>query len=296
MNARQRTQVIQSLTEAATSIGPGTVIGIGGTVTAAHPMALVRAIANARIQDLTVVSPTAGLDVDLLIAAGCVRKLITSYVGAEGAAPVGPNFRAAAEAGTIEVADVDEAHCILGLRAAAQGLPFLPWLGGVGTSLPTLNPSLVEFSDPIAGQRLLAVPAMRLDVAIIFAEIADAYGNVQFAGTGYADPVIASAADRVIVQVERVVDNAVIRRAPERTWFWRDTRVVQAAWGTHPYSSSVIAADWEHLSDYAEASALAARGERVELDAYMERFVYEPSDHAGYLEAVGIRRIAELVS
>lgn len=291
-----RTRVDRELAAAIATIPSGAVVGVGGTVTSGHPMALVRELARLQVRDLTLVSPTAGLDVDLLIAAGCVRSIITSYVGAEGTAGVGPAFRSAAESGALEVRDMDEAHCILGLRAAAQRLPFLPWRGGVGTALPDLNPDLVEFDDPVAGERLLAVRALELDVALIFAECADAYGNVQFAGTGNIDPVLASAARRVIVQVERLVDNAEIRRAPERTWFWRDVTVVRAPWGTHPYSSAVIEADGAHLSDYARAAAMAARGDAGELDAYLSRYVTEPSDHAAYLETIGIRRLLELVT
>ncbi|MBX6382576.1 MAG: CoA transferase subunit A [Microbispora sp.] len=292
---RGRTPVVLDLETAIATIRPGAVVGIGGAVTAGHPMALVRALARSGVRDLTVVAPTAGLDVDVLVAAGCVRTVVSSYVGAEGAAPLGPAFRAAAEAGEIEVRDVDEAHCILGLRAAAQGLPFLPWLGGVGTALPELNPELVEFEDPISGRRLLAVPALRLDVALVFAEAADAYGNVQFVGTGHADPLMASAAKRVIVQVERVVENEEIRRSPGATRFWPDATVVRAPWGTHPYSSAVITADEEHLRGYARVAAKAARGERAELDAYLERYVAGPQSHEDYLEAIGIRRIAELL-
>lgn len=291
MQPAERATAVRTPEEALDGIGDGAVVGVGGSISAGHPMVLLRALVRRGVRDLTLVAPTAGLDVDLLIAAGCVRKVATAYVGAEGIAPVGPAFREGAEAGRIEVAELDEAQCAVGLRAAAQRLPFLPWRGGVGTSLPELNPELVPFDDPIRGERLLAVPALELDVALIFANAADVYGNVVPEGTMHMDPLLAAAATRVIVQVERLVENYTVRRDPGRTLFWSRTAVVRAPWGTHPYSSDVLAADERHLADYARA----ARAGGTELEAWMERWVHGPVDHDDYLARVGVRRLMELL-
>jgi glutaconate CoA-transferase subunit A len=292
----QRTRVDGALGDALGEIADGAVVGIGGTLTAGRPMALVRELIRRRPKDLTLVAPIASLDVDLAIAAGCVRRVVTAYVGAEAVAAVAPAFRAAAERGDVEVVDLDEAHCVVGLRAAGQRLPFLPWLGGVGTDLPTVNPALVEFEDPISGRPLLAVPAIELDVALIHTETADAYGNVQFAGTGHMDALIASAAKRVVVQAERIVSTDRMRRNPGATHYWRDTSVTRTPWGTHPYASASIETDAEHLAGYAKAARSAARGEGSDLEAYLEAYVFSPDDHADYLDAVGIRRIAGLLT
>jgi glutaconate CoA-transferase, subunit A len=284
----ERASAQAGLEEALADVGDGATIGIGGAVTAAHPMALVRELARRRVRGLTVVAPVAGLDAELLIAAGCVEKLVSCYVGYEVLAGVGPVFRRAAQAGEIVVEDVDEGHCVAGLRAAAQRLPFLPWRGGVGTDLPRLNEGIAQFTDPVAGEELLAIPAMPLDFALIYAEAADEFGNAQVEGTGNMDLALGSAAETVILQVERIVPNEVIRRAPERTWYWQDTRVVRAPFGTHPYSCASMTADAEHLREF-----LAAAGEDGGLDAYLDR--YAGGDHDSYLEAVGIRRIASLL-
>jgi glutaconate CoA-transferase subunit A len=225
-----------------------------------------------------------------LIAAGCVSRVVTCYVGIEGVAPVGPVFRAAVQAGTVEVVDLDEAHCVMGLRAAGQKLPFLPWRGGVGTSFPQLNPSLVEFKDPVNGEPLLAVPALALDWALVYAEVADAYGNAQPVGTGHMDALLGAAAERVIVQVDRVVPTEQIRQSPDRTVSWRDTAVVRAPFGTHPYSNAAMTADEQHLRDFARAG----RAGGDELEAYLDRHV-RAGDHDDYLEQVGIRRLASLL-
>ena len=287
--AVERASALAGLEEALADVGDGATIGIGGAVTAAHPMALVRELARRRVRGLTVVAPVAGLDVELLIAAGCVEKLVSCYVGYEVLAGVGPVFRAAAQAGTIKVDDVDEGHCVAGLRAAAQRLPFMPWRGGVGTDMPSLNEGIETFTDPVAGEELLAIPAMPLDFALVYAEISDAYGNAQPQGTGNMDLALGSAAETVILQVDRVVPNEVIRRAPERTWYWQDTRVVRAPFGTHPYSCASMVADIEALQEFLDA----AGGEGDGLDAYLQR--YAGADHDTYLEQIGIRRIASLL-
>jgi glutaconate CoA-transferase, subunit A len=287
----RRNPVVAALDEAVAAVDDGATVGLGGAVTAGHPMALVRALARRDVRDLTVVAPTGGVDVELLIAGGCVRRVVGSYVGVEVVAAVGPVFRRAVESGEVEVVDLDEAHCVLGLRAAAQSLPFLPWRGGVGTSFPDLNPSLVEFDDPLRGERLLAVPAIELDVALLYAESADEYGNAQPIGTGHMDALLGGAAERVIVQVDRVVSNDAIRENPERTLFWRDAQVVRAPFGTHPYSNAWMTADEQHLREF----VAAGRAGGAELDAYMARHVHDAHDHDAYLEAIGIRRLTSLL-
>lgn len=287
-----RRSVVTTLQEALENIPDGATVGVGGAVTAGHPMALVRGLAHRRVRDLRLVAPTGGIDVDILIAAGCVREVVSSYVGVEGLAAVGPVFRRAAQEGEITVVDLDEAHCVMGLRAAGQKLPFLPWRGGVGTSFSQLNPTLVEFTDPIDGDPLLAIPAIKLDVALIYAEQSDAYGNAQVIGTPHMDQLLASAAQKVVIQVERIVSTEVIRAQPERTMFWRDASVVRAPYGTHPYSNGWMTADEAHLKEFLGA---AREGEEA-LNGYLERYVDGPAvDHEAYLELVGIRRLLSLM-
>jgi glutaconate CoA-transferase subunit A len=286
-----RRSVVVTLEEALDGVQDGATVGVGGAVTAGHPMALVRALIRQGARDLRVVAPTGGIDVDLLIAAGCVREVVGSYVGVEGLAAVGPVFRQAVQSGRVKVVDLDEAHCVMGLRAAGQKLPFLPWRGGVGTSFTELNPTLVEFTDPVAGQPLLAVPAIELDLALIYAEQSDEYANVQVIGTPHMDQLLASAAKRVVIQVERIVSNEAIRAHPERTMFWREATVVRAPFGTHPYSSGTMTADETHLREFLGAARDGEEG----LDGYLARYVREPADHEAYLESIGIRRLASLM-
>lgn len=274
----------------------GMTIAIGGLATSSHPMVFVRHIIRRRLRGLTVIGSAIGsLDVDLLIGAGCVRKVVCPYIGAETLAAVGPLFRAAAERGTIDVWECDEGQYYTALQAAAQMLPFLPCRGGVGTSFPDLNPELKLFTDPITGQPLLAVPAIEPDVAILHAAGADRYGHVQFVGTGYADRLLARAATRTLVQVERIVSNEAVRSSPEQTALIADG-LVRAPFGAHPYSSpGFYVEDREHLGGLVTAGrALAKQGSAVELESYLARFVDGPADHLEYLERIGVRRLFSL--
>ena len=277
-------------------LASGRCIALGGLATACHAMVAVRHIIRRGLRDLTVVgSAVGGLDVDLLVGAGCVRKVISPYVGAEALAPIGPFFRAAAERGEIEVWECDEGQYYAGLQAAGQMLPFMPCRGGVGTSFPEVNPDLKVFTDPVAGQTLIAVPAIEPDVALLHAACADPYGNVQFVGTGYADRLLWRAATRTLVQVERVVSNEEIRRSPERTALLAHG-VLRAPFGAHPFSSpGFYLEDREHIRELVDAGRQFARnGDRGPFEAYLDRYVRGPATHVDYLEAVGLRRLLSL--
>lgn len=258
------------------------------------PMALLRQIIRRGVKDLIVVD--VGLSLDMLIAAGCVRKVVSYYAGGGFGVPVAPAFRAAAQRGDIQVWECEEGIVTSSLDAAAQGLPFLPWRGGVGTSLPDVNPDIKVFRDPISGETLLAVPPTKPDVAILHATASDAYGNVQHVGgPGWLDLFMQRAADRTIVQVEKVIANEEIRKDPWATTIAGADAVVRVPYGAHPfYSRGYYVQDNAHLKTYLDASTAAAGGDTAALDAYLDRYCREPATHADYLERVGIRRLLEL--
>ncbi len=278
--------------DVAGAVQSGMTVAIGGLGTSSHPMALIRELIRRGIRDLLVVAgPAASLEVDLLIAAGCVREVVSSYVGAEHVAPIGPAYRRAAEEGSIAVREVDEGIYVQALRAAAQLVPYLTWRGGVGTSIPELNPHVKEVEDPFGGPRVLAVEALPVDVALLHADRADAYGNVQPVGTGYTDRLHSQAADSTIVQVEQVISNEEVRRAPWYTSLPDADAIVRAPFGAHPYASpGRYVEDVEHLEEY----VAAAREGGARLDDYIERYVRGPADHLGYLDVVGLRRVFSL--
>ncbi|MGD0044240.1 MAG: CoA-transferase [Isosphaeraceae bacterium] len=296
---QNRSDVLASVEELSAQIQNGQTIIIGGFGTVNHPMALIRQTIKNGVRDLTVIgSATAGLEVDLLIGAGCVRKVIAPYVGAEMFAPIGNCFRRAAERGEIEVWECSEYILYAGLFAAASNLGFMAWRGGVGTSIPTLNPDLVEFADPIrgeAGGKYLAVPAISGDWALIHVGRADKYGNGQHMGPYFGDRWLARAADRIVCQTEQLADNDVIRRSPFMTSMPYSDVVVEAPWGSHPYAAhGFYREDVEHLREYVEASKTFREGNDAPLKAYLDRYVFRPKDHLEYLETIGLRRLLSL--
>lgn len=290
MEPGQRESRVIDEVAAAGWIEDGMTLAVGSPT----PMALLRQIIRRGVKDLTVVD--VGLSLDMLIAAGCVRKVVSYYAGGGFGVPVAPAFRAAAQRGDIRVWECEEGIVTSSLDAAAQGLPFLPWRGGVGTSLPDVNPALKVFRDPIGGETLLAVPPTKPDVAILHAAASDAYGNVQHVGgPGWLDLFMQRAADRTIVQVEKVIANEEIRKDPWATTIAGADAVVRVPYGAHPfYSRGYYVQDNAHLKTYLDASTAAAGGDAAALDAYLDRYCREPATHADYLEQIGIRRLLEL--
>jgi glutaconate CoA-transferase subunit A len=292
-----RDQVVIGEAEAAGWIESGMTVAIGGFILSSHPMAIIRGIIRRGVRDLTVIgAASAGLEIDLLIGAGCVKKLITAYVGGEAVAPIGPLFKVAVEAGTIDLWECDESIFYAGLRAGAQGLPSMPVFGLQGTSYPDLNPDLVPYADPVTGQPVIAVPAIRADVAILHAAQADHFGNVQFVGTGFGDRALYNAADRTLVQVEKIVPVEETRRNPAATAIPYAHGIVKAPYGSHPFASpGFYLEDSVHLAEYVAAARGFARSrDRGELDGYLARYVTDPATHEDYLDAIGIRRLLSL--
>ncbi|MFD8498187.1 CoA transferase subunit A [Amycolatopsis sp. NPDC059657] len=193
-------------------LSDGMTIGIGGWGSRRKPMSLVRAILRSPLKDLTVVS-YGGPDVGLLVSAGKIRRLVFGFVTLDSI-PYDPWFSRVREAGQIEVTEYDEGVLGTGLSAAAQRLPFLPTRAGLGSDVLTFNPTLRTVRSPYDdGEELLAVPALRLDAALIHLNRADARGNAQYLGPDpYFDELYALAADRVYVSVEKVVETAELTR------------------------------------------------------------------------------------
>ncbi|WP_037824178.1 CoA transferase subunit A [Streptomyces sp. NRRL B-1347] len=184
----------------------GMTLGIGGWGSRRKPMALVRALLRSDVTDLTVVA-YGGPDVGLLLAAGKVRKLVTAFVTLDSI-PLEPHFRAARERGGLDLVELDEAMFLQGLTAAAQRLPFLPVRAGLGSDVLRVNPHLRTVTSPYEdGEELVAVPALRLDAALVHLNRADRLGNGRYLGPDpYFDDLFCEAADTAYVSCERLVD------------------------------------------------------------------------------------------
>lgn len=193
--------------EVVSRLRSGMTVGIGGWGSRRKPMSLVREILRSDLQDLTVVT-YGGPDVGLLCAAGKVRKLIFGFVSLDSIA-LDPHFRAARQAGAVEVAEYDEGMLQWGLYAAGLKLPFLPTRAGLGSDVMTHNPQLRTVADPYGGDEVLAMPALHLDAALVHMNRADMHGNAQFLGPDpYFDDLYCMAAEQAFVSCERIVPTA----------------------------------------------------------------------------------------
>ena len=202
-----------SVDDVVAELRDGMTIGIGGWGSRRKPMALVTAIARSSLKDLTLVS-YGGPDVGILCATGKVRKAVYGFVSLDSI-PLDPHFRKARQEGEIEVSEFDEGALQWGLYAAALRLPFLPTRAGLGTDVMRNNPDLRTVDSPYDdGEKLLAMPAIHLDVALVHMNRADKFGNAQYLGPDiYFDDLYCLAAKKRYVSCERIVDTAELLAA-----------------------------------------------------------------------------------
>ncbi|AJP71218.1 CoA transferase subunit A [Sphingomonas hengshuiensis] len=259
----------------------GMTIAIGGWATRRKPMALVRAIARSNLKDLTVIA-YGGPDVGILAACGKLRLLVFAFVSMDQI-PIEPHFRAARQAG-LEVWEMDEGMLHWGLRAAAMGLPFLPTRVGIGTAIAD-DPRFKTVTSPYGdGETLIAMPAIKPDVALLHVHRSDEKGNVlTLSPDPFFDELMARAAEQTFVTTEQVVSTAELD-LPANARFHLVERaliagVAEVPFGAHPTSAAPdYHLDLAHLRSYA-----AAEGEAW--DAYRARYI--GVDAPSYLAAVG---------
>lgn len=189
-------------------------LAVGGMHLQNNPMALVFELVRRRRRFRRLLtSPSASLNADLLIGAGLTNEVATPYVGFEHLG-LAPCFRRAVEQGAVRLLELDEAGVVHGLYAGAGGLPFIPLPERLVSDLYRLDGDLYrQIRDPFGGATHWAVRAIRPDVALIHAAEADERRNAVFRGACFTDRLMALAARRLIVQVERVVP-AVIAGQP----------------------------------------------------------------------------------
>ena len=280
-----------SLDEVIGSLSDGMTLGIGGWATRRKPMELVRAIVRSSLQDLTIVS-YGGPDVGLLAAAGKIRKLIFAFVSLDHY-PLEPHFRAARQAG-LQVLELDEGLLHWGLRAAAMKLPFLPTRIGLGTDIvkqPVFRTIVSPFED---GEELLAMPAIKLDAALLHVHRADRKGNLLTLSTDpFFDELMARAAERVFVTTEKLTSTADLEMQKHARFNLIErsaiTGVVETPFGAHPTSAAPdYQLDLGHLKTYVDSASSPDAWA-----AYRNRFIDVLPE--SYLAAVGgAERIAAL--
>ena len=275
--------------EAVAQLRSGMTIGIGGWGSRRKPMALVRAILRSDLKDLEIVS-YGGPDVGLLIAGGHVRRVVCGFVSLD-TIPLEPHFRQARQQGTVELTELDEGMLHWGLLAAAHRLPFLPIRAGLGSDVMRVNPGLRTVRSPYPdGEDLVAMPALRLDAALIHLNRADAAGNGQYLGPDpYFDDLFCLAAERAYLSCEQIVPTAgLLESGPPQSLLVNRAMVqgvIETPGGAH-FTSCVpdYGRDEAFQAHYAGAAGDPGRWQRF-------RAGYLTGDEADYQQAV--RRFTE---
>jgi len=235
-------------------------------------------------KDLILARATPDLIYDMMVAAGCARKVIFSYMGNPGVGSL-RIVRSALEQGKLEWDEYSHFGMITRLQAGASGLPFLPMNQTGATDLENVNPNIKRIPDPYGGKDVIVVPALNPDVAIVHVQRADANGNSHLWGIIGEQKEAAFAAKKVILTAEEIVDESVIRSDPNRTMIPGIvvSAVCHVPFACHPsYAQGYYDRDnefylaWDKISESADS-----------VKQYLDEWVYGVKDRAEYWQKLG---------
>jgi glutaconate CoA-transferase subunit A len=254
------------------------------------PFAAAHEVIRQRRRGLTLCRMTPDLLADQLIGAGCVSRLIASYFASGSAGALYEIRRRIenADPDPLEVEEYSHYGMVCRYQAGAAGLPFFPLLSYAGSDIPAVNPDIKKVADPYGGPDIYVVPPLRPDVTIVHAQRADRHGNVQMWGIVGVQQEAAYAARRVIVTVEEIVEDPVVRSVPNRTVIpaHQVDAVVPCPGGAHP--SYVLDYYVRDNAFYREWTPISR--DRDQLTSWLDQWVDRVPDRAGYLDVLGSAR------
>jgi glutaconate CoA-transferase subunit A len=284
-------------------IPDGAHVGLGGFTTQRHPMALIREIIRRRKKNLTIYGHSPGIDADMLIGTGCVKRAEVAYIADELIATPGPAFRIAVEQKKIQWEDYSNYGATLRFVAGAMGLGFLPTKSMLGTDIeykwgfgekerskerkndPKVAPKkLSKMECPFTKSPHLLVPAVQPDVGIIHVQYVGDEGTVRIIGQEFADKWIAMASDRLIATCEEIVPENEIRRNPQLNQLpsYKVDAIIEVPFGAHP-TACFNFYDYD-IEIYIEWVNSVKEGK---IDEYVEKYITSVDDHFEYLEKIG---------
>ena len=280
---------LADLETAVAMVRPGSMVALGGGLSARLPMALVRGLIRAGIGDLHVVGSAHSFDVDLLAAAGAISVCEESYVGYEQDLGLAPAFRRAVKEGSLEARESCCDTILTQLRAAEMGLSFLPVHGVKGTDIEKLHPEYARVSCPFTGHEYVAVPPLSPDVALVHAPIGDRQGNLHIEQPYVLDERFAVASAMVVATVDRIVPTEEVAAAGIVIPGYYVAAVAEAPFGAHPSTCYPgYAYDRAHLASWVTAARTA-----VGAQDYLRRYV-TGVDEEGYRRLIGADRLQHL--
>jgi glutaconate CoA-transferase subunit A len=248
------------------------------------PFAAGHEIIRHGIEDLVLARATPDLIYDQMVAAGCARKVIFSYMGNPGVGSL-RIVRSELEAGRLEWEEYSHFGMISRLQAGAAGLPFMPMNQTGATDLEAANPSIRRVIDPYSGKEVVVVPALNPDVAIVHVQRADSQGNAQLWGIIGEQKEAAFSSKRIILTAEEIVEEAVIRSDPNRTLIpgFIVSAVCHVPYACHPsYAQGYYDRDnefylkWDIISESPQA-----------VKSWLDEWVYGVKDREDYWQQLG---------
>jgi glutaconate CoA-transferase subunit A len=290
---RSLREKVVSLEEAARLVNDGDGVGIGGSTLSRTPLAMIWQLIRSGRKDLKLYRSIASSESELLLAAGVSRYILTSWFSQGIIWGVSKVMRHYTEN---KLAVFEEwSHMGVGMRfrAGAMGVPYLPMRTMLGSNLTNRLEDIEESICPFTDEKLLLVPALNPDVALIHVQRCDAFGNAQLDGLSFMDIDLAMAADKVILTTEQVVSNEQIRRRPDQTKipFFTVDAVVEVPFGCAPHECYGV---YEPFFDHLDWYAKQIKADPVEgAKRYIDEFIHAPKDWNEYLSKLGTAEIVD---
>jgi glutaconate CoA-transferase subunit A len=233
-------------------------------------------------------------DGDWLLGSGACDHIVTSWFSQSILWGVSKVMRHCVETGQARFEEWSHMAVGMRFRAGAMGVPFMPIRSMLGSDVLKQRPEAREIDCPFTGERLLLVPALNPDVALIHVQRCDPFGNAQIDGLQFMDVDLAMAANRVILTTERVISNDQIRRAPDHTKipFFAVEAVVEVPYGSAPHECyGVYEPMMRHMEDYVER--VNSNDPVGGMKEYLDRYVYGPRSWNEFLELIGMDELID---
>ena len=284
---------VMSLEDASTLITNGQSVGIGGSMMSRTPMAMIWQLIRSGRQDLVCSRSITTSEGDLLLGSGLSKHIITSWFSQGIMWGISKVMRSHVESG---LARYDEwSHLAMGMRfrAGAMGVPFMPMRPMLGSDVLTSRPEPRAIDCPFTNEKLLLVPALNPDVAIIHVHSCDAYGNARIDGLQFMDIDLAMAADKVILTTERIISNDQIRRAPDQTKipFFCVEAVVEVPFGSAPHECYGV---YEPMMGHLDRYVTLVNSDPINgMKEYLDEYVYAPKSWNDYLNLIGLEEMLQ---
>lgn len=301
-----------SLTEAAALINDGDMLAFSGFTIWRRPVALCYEIIRQGKKDLHLFEVQGGFHSDMLIGAGCVKIWEGSWMGQEMLGKVGVNLSRKQVAGEIITDDLSHGHAVARIQAGAINVPFFPTALSMGSDIlnpaydglaraglrdgsnpkiPTKKYEMVQ--DPFFSMgELLLMPAVKPDVAIVYAPMVGEEGTVRVLSQSYNDADVIKAAEKVIVICEEIVPDSYLRQDPTKNVAggYEIDYVVECPWAAHPSGSqSYYDTDADFLKEF-NARTRTQEG----FDQWAQEWIFGVESQEEYLEKLGVNRLEKL--